>query len=65
MNAKGGEGKEAKERVKKAKELLDGLIADHKGTPYEILAKREKFTALGLEWQPLSGAGNPGAPKKK
>ncbi len=56
---KGAEGKEAKERVKKAKEILESLSKDHKGTPYEILAKRELFTSLGLEWQPLNGAGMP------
>lgn len=31
---------------------LDKIIKDHAGTPWEILAKREKLTALGLEWQP-------------
>ena len=28
------------------------LAAEHKGTPWEVLARREKFTALGLEWKP-------------
>lgn len=30
---------------------LDKIIKDHSGTPWEVLAKREKLTALGLEWQ--------------
>ena len=62
-SAKGADGKTAKDRVKKAKEILEGLAKDHKGTPYEILAKREMFTSLGLEWQPMNGAG--GRPPKK
>ena len=32
--------------------LLDKIIKDNAGTPWEVLAKREKLTALGLEWQP-------------
>ena len=35
-----------------AEKLLDTLVKDHPDTPWEILAKREKFTALGLEWKP-------------
>jgi len=64
MAAKGADGKIAKDRVKKAKELLETLAKDHKGTPYEILAKREMFTSLGLEWQPMNGGGGPPMPKK-
>jgi hypothetical protein len=35
----------------KARKLLDKIAKDHKGTPWEVLAKREKLTNLGLEWQ--------------
>ena len=63
MSSKGAEGKTAKDRAKKAREILESLTKDHKGTPYEILAKREMFTSLGLEWQPMNGAGMP-APAK-
>ena len=31
---------------------LDKIIKEHTGTPWEVLAKREKLTNLGLEWQP-------------
>lgn len=64
MTAKGADGKEAKDRAKKAKDILEAVAKDHKGTPYEILAKREMFTALGLEWQPMNGAGMAAPPKK-
>jgi hypothetical protein len=35
-----------------ARKTLDKIVADYTGTPWEILAKRERLTALGLEWQP-------------
>ncbi len=35
-----------------AQKLLDKIAKDHAGTPWEVLAKREKFTGLGLEWKP-------------
>jgi hypothetical protein len=36
----------------KARKLLDKIIKDNAGSPWEVLAKREKLTNLGLEWQP-------------
>ena len=42
---------EGRKRLKDAEKLLDKLIADYAGTPWEILARREKMTALGLEWK--------------
>jgi hypothetical protein len=33
---------------------FDGLAREHPGTPWEVLAKREKLTALGLEWKPVA-----------
>ena len=42
------------EELSRAKKLLEKLAKEHKGTPYEILSKREALTTLGLEWQPLS-----------
>jgi hypothetical protein len=45
-------GPEARKLASDAKKLLDQLAKDHKGTPWEILAKREAMTALGLQWQP-------------
>lgn len=38
--------------LRDAEKLLEKLIEEHKGTPWEVLARREKFTALGLEWKP-------------
>lgn len=52
MQCKGSEGKEAKKHADEAKKILQKLSEEHKGTPWEILAKRESLTALGLEWQP-------------
>jgi hypothetical protein len=37
---------------KRAKTYLDQLARDNAGTPWELFAKREKITSLGLEWQP-------------
>jgi hypothetical protein len=37
-----------------AKEAYEKLIAEHKGTPWAIQAKRDKAFALGLAWQPAS-----------
>jgi hypothetical protein len=32
--------------------IFDKLAKDHAGTPWEILAKRDRLTNLGLQWQP-------------
>jgi hypothetical protein len=37
-----------------ARKTLDKIIKDHAGTPWEVLAKRQKLTALGLEWKPAN-----------
>ena len=52
MQAKGDEGKQAKKYASDAKEVLKKLAEEHKGTPYEVLAKRDASNALGLEWRP-------------
>jgi uncharacterized caspase-like protein len=44
--------KEAKEKATLAKETLAKLIKEQPGTPWEVLAKRDRLTALGLDWQP-------------
>jgi hypothetical protein len=41
-----------KKFAKEAGKLLDSIIKKNAGTPWEVLAKREKLTNLGLEWQP-------------
>jgi outer membrane biosynthesis protein TonB len=40
-----------KKLAKSSAKLLDKIAAEHKGTPWEVLAKREKLTTLGLEWK--------------
>jgi hypothetical protein len=39
--------------AKDARKLLDKVAREHAGTPWEVLAKREQLTALGLEWKPV------------
>ena len=43
--------KEVKDLASDAKKLFAKLIQEHPGTPWELLAKRDRQTALGLEWQ--------------
>ena len=40
-----------KKLAKDSSKLLEKVIKDNPGTPWEVLAEREKLTALGLEWQ--------------
>jgi hypothetical protein len=35
-----------------SRKLLDKLAKDNPGTPWEIVAKRDRLTNLGLKWQP-------------
>jgi hypothetical protein len=52
--SQGTEG-EAKEMYKEVRNKLYTKIAkDYAGTPWAILAKREKYTALGLRWEPYA-----------
>ncbi len=39
--------------VKNARQILLNLIRDHAGTPWEVLARRDLETGLGLEWRPV------------
>jgi hypothetical protein len=41
----------AKKEASDAKKRLDKIIKDYPDTPWEVLAKRDRLTALGLEWQ--------------
>ena len=40
-----------KKLYQSSQKILEKLAKDNPGTPWEVLAKREKLTALGLEWQ--------------
>jgi hypothetical protein len=44
--------KEVKDLASDARKLLAKLIQEHPGTPWEVLAKRDRSAALGLSWQP-------------
>ncbi len=46
--------READHMGRKARSLLEKLAREHKGTPWELLARRELLTPLGLEWQPVA-----------
>jgi hypothetical protein len=45
-------GAETRKLASDAKKIYENLAKKNKGTPWEILAKRELMTALGLQWQP-------------
>jgi hypothetical protein len=45
-------GSETRKNASEAKKILEKLAKQNQGTPWEILAKREMMTALGLQWQP-------------
>ena len=64
-------GSQYKKGAEKAKELLQGVIDQHEGTPWAYLAKKELATPIGWEWKesytdlsppPRPGAGNGGNP---
>ena len=42
---------QGKNLEKASRKLLDQIIKDNPDTPWAILARREKLTALGLQWQ--------------
>jgi hypothetical protein len=44
-------GTAAKDMRKDAHKILTKLARDGKGTPFEVLARREDVTALGLRWE--------------
>jgi hypothetical protein len=46
-------GKEARDLAREAQALFQKLIKEHPGTPWALLAKRERLTALGLRWEPV------------
>jgi len=53
--------KTEKKYADEAKELFQKIVDEHKGTPWAIMAKRDKSMILGLAWQPF----NSGAEDKK
>jgi hypothetical protein len=45
--------REAKKLAGEAKKHLDKVVKEYPGTPWEVLARRDRLTALGMEWQPF------------
>jgi hypothetical protein len=43
----------AKKLAAESRKKLDRIIADYPDTPWAILAKRDRSSALGLQWQPM------------
>jgi hypothetical protein len=46
--------KDAEKLANEARTIYGKIIANHKGTPWAIQAKRDQSVALGLMWQPAS-----------
>lgn len=46
--------KDVRDLASDARKLLAKLIEEHPNTPWEVLAKRARSTALGLAWQPTN-----------
>ncbi len=42
----------AEKDAKEAQKILGKMVGDSKGTPWELIARREKLTSFGLEGQP-------------
>src|SRR5262249_2205684 len=45
--------RDAKECADKARQLYKRIAEEHKGTPWELIAKQEGSAHWGLEWVPL------------
>lgn len=46
--------RDVKDQADDARKLFNKLIKEHPGTPWEVLARRDRLTALGLAWQPAA-----------
>jgi hypothetical protein len=42
----------AEKDAQMAAKILEGMAKDFKGSPWELIARRERLTSLGLEWKP-------------
>ncbi len=45
--------RDSKKFAAESRKKFDKIIADYPGTPWEIMAKRDRTSGLGLEWQPM------------
>ena len=50
LNCKGAEGKEARQLVKAATEMIDQLDGSGSKVPWRKLAARDHILAIGLTW---------------
>lgn len=55
-SAKMSSKKDIQEKADEAREILAKMAEEHKGTPYEVLAKMNKNIALGLKWEVIPEA---------
>ncbi|MBX7103128.1 MAG: hypothetical protein K1X57_03555 [Gemmataceae bacterium] len=46
--------RDIKDQAEDARKLFAKIIREHPGTPWEVLAKRDRMTAIGLSWQPAA-----------
>jgi hypothetical protein len=58
--------KDITEKVEEARETFEKLATEHKGSPFEILAKMNRNVALGLTWKlEVQQAGEEKEPEKR
>lgn len=57
--------KDVKEKADAARELMGKIAEEHKGTPWELLAKMHKAVALGLDWKLVEAKPGDGKGKKE
>lgn len=48
-----------KRLARDAEKIFEKMIKDYPGTPWEVLARRDRLTSLGLEWQATKVGGEP------
>jgi hypothetical protein len=48
-----------KKLAKDAEKIFERIVKEYPGTPWEVLARRDRLTALGLEWQATKVGGEP------
>lgn len=48
---------DVKDMVRDARKVLQKIIKDNPGTPWEVMAKRSVTTQLGLKWEPTNFGG--------
>jgi len=46
--------RDVRDLADEARQAFDRLIRERPGTPWEVLARRERVTLLGLQWQPVA-----------